>query len=167
MLNYCCTKKKSSLPNEERKQHFFWIFKSMCVCSWLLHQLLLTNFLSEHLQIRHALIFEQLDAVDTVKAIVFDHEERWVDAEPVQDGAFPLSECTFLPPAVLDPLTQKAVGVRGERVAQFSAATFPEWTSERKKITRLVWAHRKYLKQSLLTTMLSRNKSRNNHCAEH
>lgn len=87
---------------------------------------LLTNLLSEHLQVGHALIFEQLDAVDTVEAIVFDHEERWVDAEPVQHGAFPLSERALLPPAVLDPLTQKAVGVGGERVTQFSAAAFPE-----------------------------------------
>lgn len=87
---------------------------------------LLTNFLSEHLQVGHTLVFEQLDAVDAVKAIVFYHEERGVDTEPVQDGAFPLSECALLPPAVLDPLTQKAVGVGGERVAQFSAAAFPE-----------------------------------------
>lgn len=48
-----------------------------------LAQALLTNFLSQHLQVGHALIFEQLDAIDTVKAIVFDHEERRVDAEPV------------------------------------------------------------------------------------
>lgn len=71
-----------------------------------LAQALLTYFLSEHLQVGHALVFEQFDAVDTVEAIVFDHEERWVDAEPVQNGAFPLSERSLLPPAVLDPFTQ-------------------------------------------------------------
>lgn len=65
--------------------------------------LTLTNFLWQHLQIGHPVIFKELDAVHTVEAIVFDHVKGAVHRQPLQDGAFPLGDISFLPPGVLDP----------------------------------------------------------------
>lgn len=39
----------------------------------------LTNFLWQHLEVGHSTVFEKLDAVDAVKAIVFDHVEGTVN----------------------------------------------------------------------------------------
>lgn len=63
----------------------------------------LTDFLWQHLQVWHPAVFEQLDAIDAVEAVIFDHIKGAVDSQPLQNGAFPLRHITFLPPGVLDP----------------------------------------------------------------
>lgn len=77
---YFIRKKKPSNTFTPRCVQLISCSHTMASC---LAQVLLTNFLSQHLEVGHALVFEQLNAVDTVKTIVFDHEERRVDAEPV------------------------------------------------------------------------------------
>jgi len=72
-------------------------------------------------QARHPLVLEQLDAVDAVEAVVLHHEERRVDAEPVQHRSLPLALVPLLAPVVLNADSQNAVGVRGQRVAQLAA----------------------------------------------
>lgn len=37
--------------------------------------IILTDFLWQHLQVGHAAIFEELDAVHAIKAVIFDHVE--------------------------------------------------------------------------------------------
>lgn len=87
----------------------------------------LTDFLSEDLQVGDPSIFEELDAVDAVEAVVLDHEQRVVDGQAVEDGALPLGEGPLLPPAVLDPHAHHVAGVRGQGVAQLPTAAFPAW----------------------------------------
>lgn len=40
----------------------------------------LTNFLWQHLKIGHPVVFEQLNAVNAVKAIIFDHVKGTVNS---------------------------------------------------------------------------------------
>jgi len=89
----------------------------------------LTDFLRQHLQVGHAVVLEQLDAVDAVKAVVLHHVQRGPDGEPLQHRALPCGQVALLPPGVLDPQAQQVVGVRGEcrrtALAQFPAAALP------------------------------------------
>lgn len=76
--------------------------------------LVLTDFLRQHLQVGNPAVFEELNSVHTIKAIIFDHVEGAVHCQPLQDGAFPRGHAAFLPPGVLNPPTQKVVGVRSQ-----------------------------------------------------
>lgn len=91
--------------------------------------LTLTDFLRQHLQVGHPAVFEELNPVHTIEAVIFDHVEGGVDGQPLQDGAFPCGHAAFLPPGVLNPPTQKVVGVRGQAqlraLTQLSKATLP------------------------------------------
>lgn len=91
--------------------------------------LVLTDFLGQHLQVGNPAVFEELNSVHTIKAVIFDHVEGDVDRQPLQDGAFPRGQAAFLPPGVLNPPTQKVVGVRGQAklwaLTQLSKAALP------------------------------------------
>lgn len=91
--------------------------------------LALTDFLWQHLQVGHPAVFEELNSVHAIKAIIFDHIEGAVHGQSLQDGAFPRGHAAFLPPGVLNPPTQKVVGVRGQAqrwaLTQLSKATLP------------------------------------------
>lgn len=76
--------------------------------------LVLTDFLGQHLQVGNPAVFEELNSVHTIKAVIFDHVEGTVYCQSLQDGAFPRGHTAFLPPGVLNPPTQKVVGVRGQ-----------------------------------------------------
>lgn len=73
-----------------------------------------TDFLGQHLQVGNPAVFEELNSVHTIKAVIFDHVEGAVHCQPLQDGAFPRGHAALLPPGVLNPPTQKVVGVRGQ-----------------------------------------------------
>lgn len=81
-----------------------------------IHQvfLILTDFLGQHLQVGNPAVFEELNSVHTIKAVIFDHVEGAVHCQPLQDGAFPRGHAAFLSPGVLNPPTQKVVRVRGQ-----------------------------------------------------
>lgn len=87
----------------------------------------LTNFFCKHLQVWYTTVFKQLDAIDTIKAIVFDHVERIVHSEALKHSALPLGHVTLFSPGVLDPATQQVVCVwaqgRGWALTQLSTAT--------------------------------------------
>ena len=89
----------------------------------------LTNFLGQHLQVGYPAIFEELDAVYAVEAVIFHHVEGAVHGQALQNGAFPLGHVALLPPGVLNPAAQQVVRVRaqGRRRAftQLSTATLP------------------------------------------
>lgn len=76
--------------------------------------LVLTDFLGQHLQVGNPAVFEELNSVHTIEAVIFDHVEGAVHRQPLQDGAFPCGHAAFLPPGVLNPPTQKVVGVWGQ-----------------------------------------------------
>lgn len=89
----------------------------------------LTDFLGQHLQVGDPAVFEELDSIHAIEAVIFDHVEGAVDGQPLQDGALPCGHAAFLPPGVLNPPTQKVVGVWGQAkfwaLTQLSKATLP------------------------------------------
>lgn len=74
----------------------------------------LTDFLGQHLQVGDPAVFEELNSIHTIETVIFDHVEGAVYCQPFQDGALPCGHAAFLPPGVLDPPTQKVVGVWGQ-----------------------------------------------------
>ncbi len=89
----------------------------------------LTDFLRQHLQVGHPVVFEELDAVHAIEAVIFDHVEGAVHSQALQNGAFPLGHVTLLPPGVLNPTAQQVVRVwaqgRRRALTQLSTATLP------------------------------------------
>lgn len=107
------------------------------------HVIKLTNFLWQHLQVGHPGVFEELDAINAVKTVIFDHVEGAVDSQALQNSAFPLGHVALLPPGVLDPAAQQVVRVwaQGWRRAltQLSTATLPVNTEETRSELVLIY----------------------------
>lgn len=89
----------------------------------------LTNFLCQDLQVGHPAVFEELNSVDTIEAIIFDHVERAVHSQALQNRAFPLGHVALLPPSMLNPAAQQVVRVRTQgrcrALIQLSTAALP------------------------------------------
>lgn len=66
----------------------------------------LTNFLCQDLQVGYPAVFEELDSVDAIEAVIFDHVEGGVYRQALQNCALPFGYVALLPPGVLNPAAQ-------------------------------------------------------------